>query len=169
MNYVGTRCRRPADVYFTGGASAVLMEWRETTIDLDIKVVSDSDELLRCLPEVKESLKCNIELAAPDDFVPALPGWLDRRVFVERAGTVSFFHYDFYSQALSKVERGHGQDLLDVNSMIAAGLVLPGRLLELFTSVEGQLYRYPAVDPKSLRTDLEALARGGQGLGGGGQ
>ena len=39
-------------VYLTGGATAVLHGWRESTIDIDIKVVPDSDDLLREIPRV---------------------------------------------------------------------------------------------------------------------
>ena len=46
-----------------------------------------------------------MDLAAPDDFIPALPDWRERSVFIARHGTVEFFHYDFYAQALAKVAR----------------------------------------------------------------
>lgn len=31
------------------------------------------------------------------------------------------------------------------------GLVAPARMLELFEAVEGQMIRYPAIDPRQLR------------------
>ena len=160
MKLLGERCGQPADVYFTGGACAVLLGWRTTTMDLDIKVVSAHDDVLRLLPAAKESLSVNIELAAPDDFVPPLPGWEDRRVFITTVGRVSFYHYDFYAQALSKIERGHAQDRDDVRLMVKDGRVKPPRLLELFALVEAELFRYPAIDPRTLRMDVEAFARG---------
>ena len=39
-------------------------------------------------------------------------------------------------------------------------LVEPGRLLELFEGIEDELFRFPAVDPASLRAAVESLARG---------
>ncbi|HJT66841.1 MAG TPA: hypothetical protein VJ749_10315 [Pyrinomonadaceae bacterium] len=86
-------------MYMVGGATAVLLGWREATIDVDLKIVPDSDELLRKLPQLKEDLQLNIELASPDDFVPALPGWEERSTYIAREGAVEFFHYDFYGQA----------------------------------------------------------------------
>ena len=60
----------------------------------------------------------NIELAAPDQFIPELPEWRDRSQFIESIGKVDFYHYDFYSQALAKLERGHDRDLKDVTYLI---------------------------------------------------
>lgn len=150
MRTLGSKVRKPARVYFTGGTTAVLMGWRKTTIDIDLRFVPDHDELYRELPLLKESLGINIELASPADFIPQLPGWEDRSRFIAREGKLDFFHYDAYSQALSKIERGHQQDVRDVEAMIGSGLVLKEKLHELFLSIEPELYKYPAIDPKSF-------------------
>jgi hypothetical protein len=138
-------------VYLTGGASAVLLEWRETTVDIDIKILPDDDRVLRVIPELKERLRINIELAAPSDFIPPLPGWEERSPFIHREGTLSFHHYDFYAQCLAKIERGHRKDQADVKRMIDSGLVNPARLRELFEAIEPELFRYPAIDPATFR------------------
>ena len=67
---LGRRTKEPATMYLTGGATAVLMGWREFTIDIDVKFVPDRDELLRQIPSLKEELQINVELASPDLFVP---------------------------------------------------------------------------------------------------
>ncbi len=146
-------------VYLTGGATAVLRGWRPTTIDIDLKIVPDSDPLLRALPDLKEGLRINIELVSPDDFIPELPGWQDRSIFITKEGGVSFFHYDPYSQALSKIERGHEQDSSDVRRMLEEGLVEPSVLLQFFEEIEPRLYRFPAIDPKAFRRSVEAVCR----------
>lgn len=64
-------------IYVTGGATAVLHGWRESTLDVDLKIIPHHDRLLRAIPELKESLHINVELASPDDFIPPLPGWED--------------------------------------------------------------------------------------------
>ena len=151
--------KTPARIYLVGGATAVLFDWRDSTVDVDMKLVPDTDEILRALPLLKEQLQINIELAAPDDFIPALPGWQERSRFIRREGAIDFFHYDFYGQALAKIERGHEIDLADVRRMLDSGLVQPDRLWELFLQIEGQLYKYPAVDPKSFRSNVETLIR----------
>ena len=159
MRSLGRKARNPARIYFTGGTTAVLMGWRETTIDIDLRFVPDHDELYRELPHLKESLGINIELASPSDFIPQLPGWEDRSRFITREGKLDFFHYDAYSQALSKIERGHQQDLIDVEAMFASGLVSKEKLYELFKAIETELYRYPAIDPRSF-SEAVKLATG---------
>jgi hypothetical protein len=158
MKSIGRGERKSARVYFVGGVSAVLLGWRDTTIDIDLKIVPEIDELLRKLPQLKEQLHINVELASPDHFVPALPGWEDRSTYIGREGGIEFFHYDFYGQALAKIERGNTTDLNDVREMIERRLVDPSRLLELFSRVEDKLYKYPAVDAKSLRQAVEQVA-----------
>jgi hypothetical protein len=48
-------------------------------------------------------------------------------------------------------------DLDDVRSMVDSGHVKPARLLELYGEIEADLYRFPAVDPASLRAAVESL------------
>ena len=156
---VGRTGKKTARIYFVGGATAVLLGWRETTIDVDIKMVPELDEILRALPRLKERLQLNIELASPDDFIPPVPGWEERSTYIGKAGSVEFFHYDFYSQALAKIERGHTTDMLDVRHMVEKGLIEPSRLLELFSLIEDRLYKYPAVDVDTFRAAVEAFVK----------
>jgi hypothetical protein len=72
-----------------------------------------------------------------------------------RDGNVDVHHFDPYSQALSKIERGFVQDLGDVRELIERGLVEPTRLRELFEAIEPQLFRYPAIDPPSFRRKVD--------------
>jgi hypothetical protein len=157
MRALGRAATVETRVYLTGGATAVLFGWRESTLDVDLKIIPDRDELLRAIPELKESLQVNVELASPDDFIPPLPGWQDRSPFIVREGPVSYHHYDFYAQALAKIERGHDIDRRDVRDMMISGLVEPGKLKELFAMIEPALYRYPAIDPARFRRSVESL------------
>jgi hypothetical protein len=153
---LGRVARQPVRMYLTGGSTAVLEGWRQSTIDVDLRFEPEDDELLRALPALKESLGVNIELASPLDFIPELPGWRERSPHVFREGRVDVHHFDPYSQALSKIERGFAQDLTDVSSMIEGGLVAPPRLRELYDAIEPELYRYPAIDSASFRHKLDA-------------
>ncbi len=147
-------------VYFTGGVSALLMQWRASTIDIDVKLVPEHDALFRALADLKERLEMNIELAAPDQFIPAIDGWEQRSPLIGVEGHLSFHHYDFYSQALAKIERGHARDIDDVNAMIRIGLVEPVKAMEYFRQIEPGLFRYPAIDPPSFLRAVEvALQR----------
>ena len=147
MRGIAAEANEPGRIFSTDAAAAVL----------NIKILPESDRLLRAIPDLKERLHINVELAAPSDFIPELPGWQERSAFVAQEGKISFHHYDFYAQALAKIERGHRKDREDVDAMIAAGFVGRRRLLELFEAIEPQLYRYPAIDPGSFRAAVEKV------------
>lgn len=155
---LGRVARTPVRVYLTGGATAVLEGWRESTIDVDLRFEPEADELLRELVAVKERLGVNVELASPPDFIPELPGWRERSRFVLREGNIQLFHFDPYSQALWKLERGFAHDLADVDSMLASGLVTPDLLSELFAAIAPQLYRYPAIDVDAFARRVSQVA-----------
>jgi len=159
MRELGRRVHSSARVYFTGGTSAVLLGWRGSTIDVDVKLVPDSDELLRAFPELKKSLRLNVELASPDLFIPELPGWSERSRFIQREGAIEFFHYDFYAEVLAKIERGHDLDVEDVREAINSGLVNREELVRLFDAIEPELHRYPAIEPVSFRANVLAATR----------
>jgi len=140
---------------FTGGATAVLLGWRATTVDIDLVLAPERDELLRALPRLKDELRINVELASPADFVPLPSGWRERAVSITREGRLVFFHFDPYSQALAKLERAHDRDLGDVRALLAAGLIEPGQLLASFDEIELELFRFPAIDPRAFRRRVE--------------
>ena len=158
MNALAEGSKTDAHVYLVGGATAVLMGWRQSTIDIDLKIVPDADDILRTISNLKEKLEVNIEFASPEHFIPELPGWESRSQFIERRRRVDFFHYDFYAQALAKIERGHQTDKTDVEEMFSLGLIDREKLLMLFEKIEGELFRYPAIDPRSFRIAVEVAA-----------
>lgn len=155
MRALGAEADTDTTAYLTGGATAVLLGWRDTTIDVDIAFEPESDPLLRALPRLKDELRLNVELVSPVDFIPVPAGWQERSIFVVREGRISFHHFDLYAQALAKLERAHRQDLEDVRAMIEAGLIEPATALSFFREIEPELYRYPAVDPGSFRRSVE--------------
>ena len=156
MTELGRLARGPGRVYFTGGVTALLHGWRDRTIDIDLRLDPEPPGAFEAIAELKERLDTNIELASPADFVPPLPGWRDRSPFIARCGHIDFFHYDLYGQALAKIERGHDRDLFDVQAMLGLGLVERAELLRLFEAIGLELVRYPAVDPATLRAQIEA-------------
>ena len=151
MTALGERVLGPGRIYLVGGATAVLHGWREATIDVDLKPDPEPAGLFEAIARLKDELDLNVELASPDHFIPAIPGWQERSLFIARHGQVEFFHYDPYGQALAKLQRGHDRDLLDVQWFTRSGLVRRDRLRECFELIEPQLLRYPAVDAASFR------------------
>ena len=162
MQALGAAAHADARIYFTGGATAVLWGWRESTIDVDLRLVPEHDAILRAIPQLKETLHINVELASPADFIPVPAGWEDRSPFVAQAGRLFFHHFDLYAQALAKVERGHCQDLADVSQMVARGLIDRARALEYFDRIEPDLYRYPAIHSPSFRRAVQEAFGGGE-------
>jgi hypothetical protein len=158
MRAFGREAKVVGRAYLVGGASAVLLGWRNTTIDIDLALDASLEPVLRSIPALKDSLQVNVELASPGDFIPEVPGWQDRSPFIAREGKIHFHHYDFYAQALAKIERGHARDLGDLKEMAARGLVAPARLLSFFEAIVPELHRYPAVDPASFRRAVEQAA-----------
>ena len=162
MESLGRRVRGPGRIYVKGGATALLHGWRPATIDIDLKADPEPAGWFEALAFLKEELAVNIELASPDQFIPSLPGWQDRSIFIGRFGTIDFYHYDLYSQALAKIERGHSRDAIDVSAMRQTGLIKPDRLMELFERIEQDLIRYPALDHVSFRAAVVRFVEGGE-------
>ena len=128
------------------GASALLEGWRESTIDVDLKIDPEPQGIFEAIAELKNELDINIELASPDQFLPEVPDWRDRSTYIERQGSVDFFHYDFRAQALAKLARGHDRDLSDVREMIGRGLVDAAELA-LTPRKSGSTQHHPSALP----------------------
>jgi len=155
---LGREAQGPGRVYLVGGSSIVLLgDGRDSTIDVDLKLDPEPPGIFEAIAKLKNTLDVNIELAAPDQFIPALPGWRDRSQFIESVGQVEFYHYDFYSQALAKLERGHDRDHLDVKHLIDRELVQKERLWEFFESIESELIRFPSINPAQFRQAVESV------------
>ena len=156
LRELGTRTSSHGRVYLTGGGTAVIEGWRVSTIDVDLKAVPEPEGFFEAIATLKDELNINVELAAPDDFIPPLPGWQERSPFIGRHGKLDFHHYDLYSQALAKIERSHARDLDDVAALFERNLVDRETLLALFKSIEPEIIRYPAIDPAAFRAAVLA-------------
>lgn len=157
MAALGRETSGPGSIYLTGGATALLYGWRPMTVDIDLKADPEPPRLFEAIAHLKDSLEINVELASPSDFIPELPDWRARSIFIERRGHLDFFHLDPYSQALSKISRGHPRDLTDTASMVAFGLIQTDRLVTLFNQIKPLLIRYPAIDPASFQRAVAAF------------
>ena len=156
MRLLGERAKGPGRIYLVGGASAVLIGWRETTVDVDLKLAPEPNGVFVVIADAKAMLNINVELAAPDDFIPPLPGWEGRSRYIIRHGLVEFFHYDFYAQALAKIERPRvGLARRGSNGQAEAdrARALDGAL----PSHQARLVRHPALDPASFRARVRQV------------
>jgi hypothetical protein len=155
MEALGKEARSSGCIYFTGGASALLIGWRNSTVDIDIRIDPEPLGIFQAIAKLKQELNINIELASPQDFLPSLPQWRDRSVFIGKRGQVSFYHYDFTSQALSKLSRGFDRDIKDVEAMYKHKLFSLHDLKNCFEAIAPELIRFPSLNPDALRTRVE--------------
>lgn len=155
---VGDVLKRPAALYITGGTTAVYLGIREGTIDVNLS--GDLDELFSEIPRLKNELNVNVETAKPTDFVPPLPGEEERHLRIDSFGKATFFHFDPYSQAFSKIVRAHATDLADAKALIARGHVDPERLRELVHEVsDADFARYTRLDREAVEAAVDEFTR----------
>src|ERR1700730_5783355 len=107
MHELAKAARSPGKVYLTGGATALLLGFREQTIDIDLKLDPEPKGVFAAIAALKNRLDLNIELASPDDFIPPGEHWRKNSILIASIGQLKFYHYDLVLQALAKLERGH--------------------------------------------------------------
>ncbi|MGL5033361.1 MAG: DUF6036 family nucleotidyltransferase [Microcystaceae cyanobacterium] len=155
MQVLGKEAQGAGCIYFTGGASALLVGWRNSTVDVDLRLDPEPRGIFQAIAKLKQELNINIELASPQDFLPPIPGWRDRSVFIARQGQISFYHYDFTAQALAKLSRGFDRDIKDIEAMYAHKLFSLSELLDCFEAIEPELIRFPSLTPNILKNKVE--------------
>jgi hypothetical protein len=150
LRWLGNHYRRPARLYLVGGTTIVYEGLRLQTLDIDLAIevaAGDHGELLAVLREARDTLDINIEEAAPSDFIPLPDGYAGRHQYVGRYGQVDVFHFDLYSMALSKIERGRRQDQLDVLALLESNRLSWDRLQAMYSEI------LPLMEQKSLKQD----------------
>ena len=70
MTALAREATADVNVFLVGGTSAVLLGWRDSTMDVDLAVRPENDAMLRAIPHLKERLHLNVEFASPDLFIP---------------------------------------------------------------------------------------------------
>ncbi len=155
MEALGKEARGSGCIYFTGGVSALLIGWRGSTVDVDIRLDPEPLGIFQAIAKLKQELNINIELASPQDFLPPLPGWSDRSVFIGKRGQISFYHYDFTAQALAKLSRGFDRDIKDVEAMYERKLFSLSKLRDCFEAIVPEIIRFPSLNADVLRSRVE--------------
>ncbi len=156
LQQLGERFRRPDRVYLVGGTTMVWEGFRHQSLDIDLtfEVSPDDDAaFIRTLRALKDELSVNVEESSPDDFIPLPAGYRERSRFVGRYGQVDVFHFDLYSTALSKIERGTAEDFSDVLALLQHGQIEMSALENYFTEI------LPHFATTSLKGDPEEFQR----------
>lgn len=156
LQRLGQQFPRPGRVFLVGGTTLVYEGLRQQTVDIDITfdiANEDHSRFIAVVRDLKERLSLNIEEASPADFIPLPTGYRERNEFVGRYGQLDVFHFDLYSSALSKIERGAEEDFADVLSLLQSGKLEMGYLQTCFEEV------LPRFAKDSLRQDPDEFAR----------
>jgi hypothetical protein len=161
LQALGSRFRHPGRVYLVGGTTIVLQGLRAQSADIDLTFETDPAhraELVRAIRELKDSMDVNVEEVSPAEFIPLPEGHESRAAFVGRYGFLDVYHFDPYSTALSKIERGADKDFDDVRALIRSGMIAWGRLKGYFDRVmETYGVRSLRQDERRFRAHFDVL------------
>ncbi|OGS04164.1 MAG: hypothetical protein A3G41_07330 [Elusimicrobia bacterium RIFCSPLOWO2_12_FULL_59_9] len=156
LDALGQAIRFPVRLYLVGGTSLIHFGLKEQTVDIDLSWevdVKNQTELIEVLRNLKEKLNMSIEEASPKEFIPLPAGWRDRCLWAGRFGPVDVFHFDPYSTALSKIDRGSEVDFDDVAQLLAAGKITMEKLEQCCREI------IPLMGAASLRQDPRRFQR----------
>src|SRR5262245_53331441 len=78
MRELAAAAQSPGKVYLTGGATALLLGFRDQTIDIDLKLDPEPKGVFEAIGRLKNSLDVNVKSASPDNFIPATREWRER-------------------------------------------------------------------------------------------
>jgi Nucleotidyltransferase of unknown function (DUF6036) len=161
LQQLGRTFHKPARLYLVGGAALVHLGIRPGfTQDIDVQASGANEgDLIVTIQKLIERLQINIEFAAPGDFIPLPLQWEAHAQFVGRYGSIDVFYFDFYSIALSKIERGNDRDIADVKLLIQHEIVTLDELDKAFQEVLAQLGkgRYPRITPQRFTERYQTI------------
>jgi hypothetical protein len=150
LKSLADRFRRPCRIHLVGGTTLVFEGLRQQTMDIDVVLEvapANHGELIQAVRDLKDNLSINVEEASPGDFIPLPSGYENRHIFVGRFGMLEVLHFDLYSTALSKIERGREQDLEDVLTLLRTGRIEWDKLVAYFQEI------LPKMGEHSLKQD----------------
>ena len=156
LKNLGRSYRKPGRVYLVGGAALVHAGVRPgATQDIDLEIrADDEDELSEAIRQLKDSMKINVEFASPADYIPLPPQWEMHTRYIGRYGSLDAFYFDFYSIALSKIQRASTRDIKDVRLLLQQGYIDLQGLDDTYQAVLPQVGKRPynRLDPKQFAT-----------------
>jgi hypothetical protein len=163
LQQLGRTFLKPARLYLVGGAALVHLGVRPGfTQDIDIQVGGVNEgELIVAIQRLIQQMQVNVEFASPVDFIPLPTQWETQARFIGRYGKIDVFYFDFYSIALSKIERGNNRDIADVKLLVQQGIITLSELDVAFQEVLSQLGkgRYPRITPQRFSERYTAIRK----------
>lgn len=163
LQRLGRQFNRPGRIYLVGGTTMVYEGFRQQTLDIDLAIEVDNQDhaaFVTAVRELKNSLSLNIEEASPGDFIPLPGGYRERSQYIGRYGQLDVFHFDLYSVALSKIERGTGEDISDVLTLLQNGHLAMADRLRYFNEILPQFATASLKqDPDEFRRKFDAFTQ----------
>lgn len=154
LKNLGRAFRKSGRLYLVGGAALVHMGVRAGfTQDIDVEVrATHEDEMLEAIRKMKDTMQINIEFASPADFIPIPKQWEANVRYIGRYGMIDAFYFDFYSIALSKIQRGSTRDINDVRLLLQQNIITLAELDTVYNEVLPQVGKRPynRLDPKQF-------------------
>lgn len=152
LQQLGRTFRKPGRLYLVCGAALVHAGVRPGfTQDINIQVGgANESEFIIGIQRLIQQMQINVEFASPQDFIPLPSQWEAHAQFVARYGQIDVFYFDFYSIALSKIERGTTRDIEDVKLLVQQQRIELNELDAAYQEVFAQLGkgRYLKVTPE---------------------
>ncbi len=163
LKNLGRVFHKQGRLYLVGGAALVHMGVRTgTTQDIDIEIrATDEDEMAEAIRRLKDSMGVNVEFASPADFIPVPTQWEMSAKYVGRYGSIDVFYFDFYSIALSKIERGSSSDIHDVQLLVQHAIIELQKLDDAYNEVLPRVGKRPynRLDPQKFAERYTAIRR----------
>ena len=156
LEALGKEFHGRATLFLVGGATLVCEGLRAETLDIDLAIEVEPAEhgrLIQAIRALKDRLQVNVEEANPADFIPLPSGARDRGEWIGEFGQIQVYHFDLYSTALSKIDRGTDKDLADVEALLGARRIEFSTLKRCYEEI------LPRFGLESLRQDPERLKR----------
>lgn len=154
LKNLGRAFRKPGRLYLVGGAALVHAGLRPgATQDIDVTVSSaNEDEMLDAIRQLKDTMKINVKFASPADFMPVPSQWEASARYIGRYGAIDVFYFDFYSIALSKIQRGSTRDINDVKLLLQQKVITLQDLDVAYNEVLPHVGKgpYNRLDPKQF-------------------
>jgi len=161
LRNLGRIFRKPGRLYLVGGAALVHLGVRSGfTQDIDVEIAgSNSGDMFAAIRGLVEQMNINVEFASPRDFIPLPSQWEMHARYIGRYGSIDVFYFDFYSIALSKIDRGNTRDISDVKLLLGQNIITLPELDTAYEEVLAQMGKgtYARLDPQRFAERYTAV------------
>ena len=115
--------------------------------------------MFNAIRQLVRQMNINVEPASPGNFIPLPKQWMAQSKFIGRYGTIDVFYFDFYSIALSKIERGNTRDINDVKLLVQQKVITLEELDAAYQEVLPQVGNppYERLDPQRFAERYTAV------------